>query len=230
MQNTGNKWLKLLVLAIFIGGIVGFFAVGGQQYLNLDTIKQNRDALLQFTQQNFLASLALACLVYAAATSFSLPLGLVLTLTMGFLFGKWVGTAVVVLGATTGATIVFLAARYIGAETARKKMGSLGEKINQGFTENAFNYMLFLRLVPLFPFFLVNLAPAFTAIKLRTYVLATAIGIVPGTFVYANLGETLGRIESTAQLVSKEVILAFVLLGLFALVPVVVKKFKTKTT
>ena len=127
---------------------------------------------------------------------------MILSLTMGFVFGRWVGTALVVVAATVGATIVFLAARYIFADAARKRLGALGEKINAGFTENAFNYMLFLRLVPAFPFFLVNLAPAFTSIPLRTFVLATFIGIIPGTFVFVNLGETLGRIDSLQGLVS----------------------------
>ena len=105
-------------------------------------------------------------------------------------------------------------------------MGPLGAKISAGFTENAFNYLLFLRLVPLFPFFLVNLAPAFTRISLRTYVLATLFGIIPGSFVYVNLGQTLGRIDSLSGLVSTETLGAFVLLGALALLPVLVKRFR----
>ena len=101
-------------------------------------------------------------MVYAGAVAFSLPGGLVLSLTMGFIFGRWVGTVLVVIAATLGATLVFLAARYLFADAARRRMGALGERISAGFAENAFNYLLFLRLVPLFPFFLVNLAPAFT--------------------------------------------------------------------
>ena len=116
--------------------------------------------------------------------AFSLPGGLVLSLTMGFLFGRWVGTALVVIAATIGATFVFIAARYLFADAARRRMGTLGAKISAGFTANAFNYLLFLRLVPLFPFFLVNLAPAFTSISVRTFALGTLIGIIPGTFVY----------------------------------------------
>ena len=131
--------------------VVAFFALGGQHYLTLDTIKANRDALLAFTEAHFAAALAIAFLVYAGAVAFSLPGGLVLSLTMGFVFGRWVGTALVVVAATVGATLVFLAARYIFADAARRRLGALGEKINAGFTENAFNYMLFLRLVPAVP-------------------------------------------------------------------------------
>lgn len=224
----GGGWIKFAIAAVFISAIAAFFALGGQKYLNLETIKANRDALLQFTDAHFVASLAIALAVYVAATAFSLPGALLLSLTMGFVFGRWVGTALVVVAATVGATIVFLAARYLFADWARKRMGALGEKINAGFTENAFNYMLFLRLVPLFPFFLVNLAPAVTSIPLRTFVLATLIGILPGSFVFVNLGETLGRIDSLKGLVSWQVLGAFALLGVFALIPILLKIFKSK--
>jgi uncharacterized membrane protein YdjX (TVP38/TMEM64 family) len=220
--------LKLLIAALFIGALIAFFALGGQDYLSLETIKRNRDALLAFTNAHYATALLIAFLVYAGATAFSVPGGLVLSLTMGFLFGRWVGTALVVVAATVGATLVFLAARYLFADAARKRMGTLGEKINAGFTQNAFSYMLFLRLVPLFPFFLVNLAPAFTTIPLRTFVLATAIGIVPATFVFVNLGQALGRIDSLHGLVAPEVLGGLALLAVFALIPVIVQKMRSR--
>jgi uncharacterized membrane protein YdjX (TVP38/TMEM64 family) len=219
-------WGKLAIVAAFVAAVVAFFAFDGPRFLSLDSVKANRDALLAFAQRHFVAALALAFLVYAGATALSLPGGLVLSLTMGFVFGRWVGTALVVVAATVGATLVFLAARYLFADAARRKLGALGERINAGFTDNAFSWLLFLRLVPLFPFFLVNLAPAFTSVPLRTYVLATAIGIIPGTFVYVNLGQALGRIDSLSGLLSRETLLAFGLLGLFALAPVAWKKWK----
>jgi uncharacterized membrane protein YdjX (TVP38/TMEM64 family) len=221
-----RPWGKLALLALFVGGIAAFFALGGRRYLSLESLNDNRDALLAFADRHFLAALAIAFLVYAGAVALSLPGALVLSLAMGLIFGRWVGTLLVVVAATVGATLLFLAARYLFADFARTRLGTLGEKINAGFTENAFSYLLFLRLVPLFPFFLVNLAPAFTAVPLRTYVLATLIGIIPGSFVYVNLGQTLGRIESLHGLVSPETLLAFVLLGLFALLPVAWKRLK----
>lgn len=224
----GGTWGRLAILALFVGAIVAFFALGGQRYVDLDTIKGNRDALLAFTQHHYVAALAIAFLVYTGATAFSLPGGLVMSLAIGFIFGRWVGTVLVVIAATVGATLVFLAARYLFANAARRRMGALGEKINAGFTENALSYLLFLRLVPLFPFFLVNVAPALTSIPTRTYVVATFFGIIPGTFVFVNLGQTLGRIESTMQLLSPETIGAFVLLGVIALVPVLMKKLRSK--
>lgn len=220
-----RKWaLGALLMAL----IVAFFALGGHHYLSLDAVKSHRDALLAFTHEHYVAALALAFLTYVAATALSLPGGLVLSLTMGFLFGRLAGTLLVVVAATIGATLVFLAARYLFADAARRRMGALGAKISAGFTENALNYLLFLRFVPLFPFFLVNLAPAFTDIRLGTFVAGTFIGIIPATFVYVNLGETLGRIDSLSGLVSPETIGAFVLLGLLALVPVLVRKWRSE--
>ncbi len=227
-RPPGPNWAKLAILAVFAGGIVAFFAFGGQRYLALETIKANRDALVAFADRHFVAALAIAFVVYAGAVALSLPGALVLSLAVGFVFGRWIGTVLVVVAATVGATLVFLAARYLFAAAARRRLGAVGEKINAGFTEDAFSYLLFLRLVPLFPFFLVNLAPAFTSVPLRTYALATLIGIVPGTFVYVNLGQALGRIDSIKGLVSGETLAAFALLGLFALAPIAWKRWKAR--
>jgi uncharacterized membrane protein YdjX (TVP38/TMEM64 family) len=216
--------VRIVLALVFAGAVAAFFALGGYRYLTLDTIKANRDALLAFTQAHYAQALVIAFAVYVAAAAFSLPGGLLLSLTCGFLFGRWVGTVLVVFAASIGATLLFVAARYVFADALRKRLGALGETINAGFTRNAFSYMLFLRLVPACPFFLVNLAPAFTSIPLRTFVAATFIGIIPGTFVFVNLGETLGRIDSLQGLVSWETLGAFALLGVLALVPIVVRR------
>jgi uncharacterized membrane protein YdjX (TVP38/TMEM64 family) len=235
-SHRGSTALKLVIALAFVGGLIAFFALGGPQYLSLDTIKANRAQLLAWTGDHYTQALLLAVLVYLAATALSLPGAVLLSLTCGMLFGRWVGSAVILIGATAGATCAFLAARYLFADVARRKLGldrgpgtappGLAARINQGFSDNAFNYLLFLRLVPLFPFWLVNLAPAFSDVKLRTFIIATAIGILPGVFVFANLGQSLGRIESTAELVSAQTLGAFALLGLFALVPVLIKRFR----
>lgn len=216
--------MRILVAVTFVGALVAFFVLGGHRYITLDTIKDNRDALLAYTQAHFAQAVVIGFFAYVAVAAFSIPGGLLFSLTCGFLFGRWVGTVLVVFAGTIGATLLFLAARYVIADAARRRLGALGERINAGFTHNAFNYMLFLRLVPAFPFFLVNLAPALTTIPLRTFVLATFIGIIPGTFVFVNLGETLGRIDSLSRLVSWETLGAFALLGVFALIPILVRK------
>ncbi len=226
--RRGGKATKLAILAVFAGAIVAFFAFGAQRYVDLEAVKANRDALLAFTEQHYVAALALAFLAYAGAVSFSLPVGTVMSLAMGFLFGRVAGTALVVGAATIGATVVFLAARYLFADAAQRRMGAIGARINAGFSANPFSYLLFLRLVPVFPFFLVNLAPAFTTVGVRTYAMATLVGIIPGSFIYVNLGQALGRIESTSQLVSGEALGALVLLGLLALVPAVFRKSRSR--
>jgi uncharacterized membrane protein YdjX (TVP38/TMEM64 family) len=220
-----NRLLKALVALLFIGALAAFFALDGQRYLTLETLQQNRNALLEFTQQHYWQALLIAVAVYTAATAISVPGAVLLSLATGFLFGRWVGTGVIVISATTGAALVFLAARYLFADAMRAKLGGKLRELSDGFARDAFSYLLFLRLVPLFPFWLVNLAPAFTDIRLSTYVAATAIGIIPGAFVFANLGQSLGRIQSTAQLVSPETLGALALLGVLALVPVLAKKF-----
>lgn len=219
-------WVKLIIALLFASGFVLFFVAGGSEWLSLEALKQNRDQLLMFTGQHYYAMLFGGMLIYAASTALSVPGATVLSLAAGLLFGRWVGAGVIVIAATTGATLVFLAARYLFAEAAQRRAGGMAKKLIAGFHENAFNYLLFLRLVPLFPFWLVNLAPAFTSIKTRTYVSATALGIIPGSFVFAHLGQSLGRIDSAQQLVSWEILSAFALLGLFALLPVLVKKWR----
>jgi len=229
VDKKSKKWTaKLAVAFLFAGGLFLFFFFGGDQLLTLDALKNNRDALLQYTQSHYVVMLAASVVTYTVATALSVPGAVILSLAVGLLFGRWIGTLIILFSATSGATVVFLAARYLFAEAAQRKMGKRALKIVDGFHRNAFHYLLFLRLVPVFPFWLVNLVPAFTPMTLRTYFSATAIGIVPGSFVFANLGQSLGRIDSLKQLLSPETLGAFSLLGLFALLPVIIKKFGAK--
>lgn len=227
LNNVRRRWIQVLLLAIFAGGLVAFYAVGGGDWLSLDAVKLRRNELLAYAEQHYATVLLIGMLVYVASTALSVPGAIILSLTAGFLFGRWVGAAAIIVSATLGATLVFLAARYLFAAAAQRRAGGAAKKLIAGFSENAFNYLLFLRLVPLFPFWLVNLVPAFTPIKTRTYIIATALGILPGSFVFAHLGQSLGRIESVQQLVSWEIGSAFVLLGVFALIPVLVKKWRS---
>lgn len=227
------KWMsKGLIVAILFAGLIAFIALGGEQWLSLAAFQAHREFLLQYTASHYESVLILSGLIYTAAIALSIPGAALLSLVTGFLFGRWVGTAVIVVAATLGGTLVFLAARYLVGDIAHKRLEkhAAAAKILHGFQADAFHYLLFLRLVPLFPFWLVNLAPAFTHIRTRTYIMATAIGIVPGSFVFANLGQSLGRLDSLHHLLSREVIVAFVLLGALALAPVVLKKFRNKGT
>lgn len=220
--------VKILIFLIFAGGFAAFFALGGNRYLNFHTLKANRDLFLMVTKSNYWMMLLLVVLIYTISTALSIPAATILSLATGFLFGRWIGMIIITFSATLGATLILLAARYVFAEAAQRRMGPAAKKIISGFHKNDFNYLLFLRLVPLFPFWLVNLASAFTPIKIRTYVLATAMGIVPATFVFANLGESLGRIDSPNQILSSQTIGALVLLGILALVPILIKRSRAR--
>ena len=220
--------LKWLIATIFIGALAAFFAFEGPHYLSLDAVKQNRDVLLELTRAHYLASLVIGFVIYTTATAFSVPSGIVLSLALGFLFGRWVATALIVVGGTIGATLLFLCARYLFAEPVRSRLGPMAKRINDGFTRDGFSWLLFLRLTPVVPYFLVNLAPAVTDIRVRTYFLATLIGILPSTLVFTNLGQTLGTIESTRDLLAPQTIAAFAALGLLALVPIMIRRWRSK--
>jgi len=223
-----KKLNKIIIISIFIGGFLAFFTLEGDQYLDFQFIKANREKLLIFTKDHYLISLLVSILIYTISTALSLPVASILSLIIGFLFGLWVGLAIILFSATLGATLVFLATRYVVAEVVYRRFGERTQRILSEFKKNDFNYLLFLRLVPLFPFWLINLTMAFTPIKVHTYILATFIGIIPGVFVFTNLGQILGQIDSPNQLLSSKTLFAFSLLGLFALVPIVVKKIKSK--
>ena len=225
---TRRTGVKALVAALFGAAIVAFVVLGGPRYVSPGMLEANRDALLRFADAHPIAAPAMAFGAYAGFVSLGLPGGLVFSLACGLLFGRWAGTLVAICGETVGATIAFLLARYLFADAARRRLGAAGERINAGFTRHAFSYLLFLRVVPVFPFFLVNIAPAFTTVAVRTYVVGTLIGAIPATFVYANLGETLGRASSLAEALSPATLGGLALLGLLALLPVLVSKARAR--
>ncbi len=216
---------KLLVSLLFVAAIGAFFFFDLKNYLSLDTLKANRDNLLVFTQDHYVPAVVLFILVYILQTSFSLPGATIMTLAGGFLFGSLWGPLYVNIGATAGATLAFLAARYLFRQWVERKFGDRLGPIQEGFAKNAFSYLLTLRLIPFFPFFLVNLLSGLTRVKVSTYIVATAIGIIPGSVVYAFAGRQLGTIDALSELVSPRLLLAFSLLGLLMLIPVVYRKF-----
>jgi uncharacterized membrane protein YdjX (TVP38/TMEM64 family) len=216
---------KIVVALLFLSAISAFFFFDLKTYLSLDTLKANRDSLLAFTEEHYMPAVALFILIYVLQTSFSLPGATIMTLAGGFLFGSLWGPLYVNIGATIGATLAFLAARYLFHQWVERKFGDRLGPIQDGFAKNAFSYLLTLRLIPFFPFFLVNLLSGLTRVKVSTYVVATAIGIVPGSVVYTFAGRQLGTINALSELVSPRLLLAFSLLGLLMLVPAIYRKF-----
>jgi uncharacterized membrane protein YdjX (TVP38/TMEM64 family) len=221
---------KIVVALLFLSAIGAFFIFDLKTYLSLDALKANRDNLLVFTQDHYVPAVALFILVYILQTSFSLPGATIMTLAGGFLFGSLWGPLYVNIGATTGATLAFLAARYLFRQWVERKFGDRLGPIQDGFAKNAFSYLLTLRLIPFFPFFLVNLLSGLTRVKVNTYVVATAVGIIPGSVVYTFAGRQLGTINALSELVSPRLLLAFSLLGLLMLIPVVYRKFTETPT
>lgn len=221
---------KILVVLLFVAAIGAFFFFDLKTYLSLDALKANRDNLLVFTQDHYVTAVALFILVYILQTAFSLPGATIMTLAGGFLFGSLWGPLYVNIGATTGATLAFLAARYLFHQWVERKFGNRLGPIQDGFAKNAFSYLLTLRLIPFFPFFLVNLLSGLTRVKVGTYIVATAAGIIPGSVVYTFAGRQLGTINALSELVSPRLLLAFSLLGLLMLIPVVYRKFTETPT
>lgn len=226
-QSSGNRAIgKWIILAIIALAVSVFFYFDLGRYVTLASLKENKDALRNYTDTHYAFTVILFILIYCLQTAFSLPGATIFTLCGGFLFGAVLGTVYVNIAATSGATLAFLAARYLLHDPVERKFGKKLESIQKGFAQNAFNYLLTLRLIPIFPFFLINLAAGLTRIQLSIYVAATSIGILPGSFVYANAGKQLGMINSLKDIASPGVLGAFVLLGLLAMAPIVYQKFK----
>jgi uncharacterized membrane protein YdjX (TVP38/TMEM64 family) len=228
-EHRARRWLPL---AVIVAGAALFFLFGGQRWLTFETLRDNREALLAFVAARPVLAPLLFLVTYAGATALSVPGGALLTIAAGFLFGCWLATSVVVVGATLGAALLFLAARSALGEFLRERAGPWLVRMEAGFRANAFSYLLVLRLVPLFPFFIVNLVPAFLGVPLRTYVMATLIGIIPGTFVFASVGAGLGSVFdaggsfSPSGILTPQVLVALIGLALLALVPVVYQRYR----
>lgn len=223
---TKQMFKKYLPIVVIIILMVAAWLSGVQEQVSLANFQTHKLELINFVAAHAVMAAVIFMAVYVAAVALSLPIATLLTLMGGFFFGTGLGTIYVVSAATLGATIIFLVAKSALGESLRAKAGGLYQKIEKNMQENAVSYLLFLRLVPLFPFFLVNIVPALFKVPLRVFVLTTFFGIIPGSFVFVNLGQTLGELESLQDLVSGKTLFSFALLGLFALVPTLYKYIK----
>lgn len=225
------RYAPLLVLVL---GLVAFFALGLDRYVKFSALCHHRDALVAWTADNPLLAPIVFILAYAAMVAFSLPGGILATLVGGFLFGTAAATGYVVFGATAGATILFLAARTALGSVLRARAGPALKRMEAGFQKDALSYLLVLRLVPIFPFWLVNLVPAFLNVPLRTYVLGTFLGIIPGTVVFASIGSGLGallaecRMPDFAVVFQPRYLLPLLGLALLALLPVLFRRWPAR--
>jgi uncharacterized membrane protein YdjX (TVP38/TMEM64 family) len=240
---------RLLPLAALAIVTVTIIAMGWHRELSLENLVRHRATIDAFIATHAAAAIGAFVLLYVAVVALSIPGAAILTIASGIVFGTVVGALAVIVGATIGATIIFLIARSALGDLLVRRAGPLAEKLAEGFRADAFNYLLFLRLVPLFPFFLVNLVPALLGVRLATFVTATAIGIIPGTFAFAFFGAGLNSVIAAQEAAFKaclaagrgdcrldfdlkavatpHLLAAVVVLGVIALVPVIVKRWRT---
>ena len=226
---------RIVPLAVVVGVIVSFFAFDLHTYVTFDTLKQHREWLVRQVVENSVVTVLAFIAVYAAIAGFSLPGAAIASVTGGFLFGIWFGTAWNVIAATIGATLLFLAARTIFADILHQKAGRWLHQLEAKFQENAFSYLLFLRLVPGFPFVAVNLVPAFLGVPLRIFLVTTFFGIIPGAFVYTSIGAGLGAVFdrgeefSVAEFFTPEIITGLTGLAVLSLLPVAIKIWRSRS-
>jgi uncharacterized membrane protein YdjX (TVP38/TMEM64 family) len=227
LKRIAPLFILIVVLALF-------FAFDLGQFLSFETLAEHRASLLNWVDEYTVLAPVAYLLLYVAVVAFSLPGGLVMTISGGFLFGFVTGGIYAVVGATLGATALFLIAKTSVGDYLLAKAGGTIQKMQQGFADNALSYLFVLRLIPIFPFFLVNLAPAFLGVPLRIYLIATFFGIMPATFVFALAGSGLGSVLDQGKditlsgIFTPEIIAAFAGLALLALLPVLYKRFGRK--
>jgi uncharacterized membrane protein YdjX (TVP38/TMEM64 family) len=228
----GRGWRRFIPLALLLLGMVAFFAFGLQDYISCGFLRDHREGLAAFIDAHEITAVLLFMALYATVVAFSLPVAAFLTFAGGFLFGLWSGTVYVVIAATIGATALFLAARSAMGHGLRGRAGPAVARMEQGFREHAFSYLLFLRLTPLFPFWLVNLVAAVVGIPLRSFTLATFIGIIPASFIYVGVGNGVSSLFETGEtcnpraMISAEVVLPLIGLAVLSLVPDIYKKLR----
>lgn len=233
-QKSGfSRYLPMI--AILVVAVIGAFTL--KDYLSFDALRDNREALIAFRDSNYLVAALGFLAIYIAIVGFSLPGGTIATLTGGFLFGTTFGAMFNVTGATIGATLIFLAARYgFGAKLGAKLENSEGaiKKIKDGIDENQWSMLFILRLVPVVPFFIANLIPAFLEVPLHRYVISTFFGIIPATFVFTSVGAGLGEVFAKGEspdlgiIFEPHILLPILGLGALALLPVVIKAITGK--
>lgn len=236
-SQAGAAFLKrFLPLAVIFAGLGLGYASGLQHYFSLTYLSDQRGYLENFVAENFWLAAISFFLTYTLAVAFSFPAASILTIFAGFLFGWLTGGIMIVFAATLGATILFQAAKSSFGGFLRAKLAGTAANFADGFAKDAFGYLLVLRIAPVFPFFIVNIAPALFNVKTRDYVLATFFGIIPGTFAYTWLGEGVGSVLDAAKadgtapsvrdLVTPQITIAFAAIALVAAIPLILKRFR----
>ena len=230
-MQTVKRFVPIIFL---ISGLIFFFIFDGQKYLSLDQIAQQQHNLLVWTTDNFWLSSLIYIATYIIIVTFSIPGAVVMTLLGGFLFGVFPGSLWTMLAATIGSCLVFTAVQFAFGNTLQTKASGSFNKMRKGFENNAFSYLLTLRLIPIFPFFIINIAAGVLKIRLSTFFWATIIGMIPGTVIYTWVGTSLGYVLDKGDKLNMKIIfeprfiLPIIGLALLSLVPTLYKKLKKK--
>jgi uncharacterized membrane protein YdjX (TVP38/TMEM64 family) len=233
---TSPLWRRLTPAAILLLGLALFLLFGLERYFSFEMLSRNHAQLTAWVAANNVLAVVLFVLAYALVVAFSLPIAIIITPLGGFLFGIWMGATLSVVGATLGSVAVFLAARSAFYDLFHARAGALLVRFEEGFRRDAFSYLLFLRLVPVFPFWLVNIVPALLGMRLGPYTLATLIGIVPAAIVYASVGASFGLLfdqgdkPDLAIIFEWRFLLPLVGLGVLALMPVLYARLRERKT
>ena len=228
------KLQKHIPLFFILSGLFLILFFDLHHYLSFETLQKNQSFLKEYIQSYPVYSFLLFVLVYTVAAALSLPGAAILTITGGFLFGTPLASLAIIIGATTGATCLFMATKWAFRDFFEKKAGTTLKKFAQGFSKNSFSYLLTLRLIPLFPFWLINIAPAFFKVRISTYIIATALGITPGVIVYSSLGNGLGSLLESDQtpdlgiIFQPEILFPLLALTVLSTLPAIYNKMKEK--
>lgn len=209
-----KSFIKILFLLLVLGAIGSFFHFGLGSYLSLESLKANQQSLENYIQENFIVSALTFLLTYIFITALSLPGAALLTLASGALFGVLGGTLLASVASTTGATLAFLGSRFLFRSSVEGKLGDRLRPLEEGLAKEGALYLLTLRLVPVFPFFLVNLLMGLTKMKTSQFFFVSQIGMLPGTFAYVYAGTEISKIDSFKSVLSPQILFAFALLGL----------------
>jgi len=213
------KTCRIALIIFVIGALASVYIFGGIEYITFEKIKEEREALKEFAQANYLLSVLIFCAAFLL-TAFAFPGALTLTVASGFLFGVIPGAFYVSASATAGAVLAFLFARYAFGNWVQRSYADSLKKFNREITRHGYSYLMVMRITPIFPFFLVNYLAGVTKMPLKTYVWTTFAGMLPGAFLYAFAGRQLGEINSLRDILSVKSGAALFILGLLILAPV----------
>lgn len=222
-----QHWKKIFLAAVITGLLIAANVYDLGKYLTFENFKLYKDTISQFIGKRYALSVVIYIALYVATAALAIPGAAILTIAGGFMFGL-IGVLYVNVGATAGAALAFLVSRYLLGDYLQNKYTDKLKTFNEEIVKNGQNYLLTLRFIPAFPFFLINIFAGLTRIPLRTFVWTTSLGIIPGSFVYIYAGTQLGSLNNPGDILTWRVMLFFIFLGILSIVPVLINKIRKK--